>query len=66
VPFIGAEGEGNDRTMEGNERRRWSTMMVVEATVLGGDRLRSDDGVVLRPFQEWKGEGHREAAARAS
>jgi hypothetical protein len=41
--------------------------MVVVAVVSGGDRPRSDKGgVVLRPFQEWKGEGHREAAARVS
>jgi hypothetical protein len=41
--------------------------MVVEVGFLGGDRSRSDEGgVVLRPFQEWKGEGHREVAARAS
>jgi hypothetical protein len=44
VPFIGAEGkrdgrtvEGNGRTVEGNGQRRWSAMMVVEAAVLGGD-----------------------------
>jgi hypothetical protein len=36
VPFIGAEGEGSDRAVEGNGRRRWSAMMVVEAAVLGG------------------------------
>jgi hypothetical protein len=42
VPFIGAEGEGSDRTVEGNGRRRWSAMMVVEAAVSGGDRPRSD------------------------
>jgi hypothetical protein len=39
--------------------------MVVEAAVSGGDRPGSDGGrgeVVLRPFQERKGEGHREVA----
>jgi hypothetical protein len=56
VPFIGAEGEGSDRTVEGNGWRWWSAMMVVEAAILGRDRWRSDEGGVLRPFQEWKGE----------
>jgi hypothetical protein len=37
VPFIGAEGEGIDRTVEGNARRQWRAMMVVEAAVLGGE-----------------------------
>jgi hypothetical protein len=31
VPFIGAEGEGGDQPVEGNGRRWWSVMMVVEA-----------------------------------
>jgi hypothetical protein len=44
VPFIGAEGERDGRTVEGNGRRRWSAMMVVEAAVSGGDRLGSDEG----------------------
>jgi hypothetical protein len=44
VPFIGAEGEGGDRTVEGNDRRRWSAMMVVEAAVSRGDRPGSDEG----------------------
>jgi hypothetical protein len=38
VPFIGAEGKRDGRTVEGNDRRWWSAMMVVEAAVLGGDR----------------------------
>jgi hypothetical protein len=58
VPFIGAEGKRDGRTVEGNDRRWWSAMMVVEAAVLGGDRPGSDGrGVVLRPFQKRKGEG---------
>jgi hypothetical protein len=44
VPFIGAEGEGGDQTVEGNGHRRWSVMMVVEAVVSGGDWLGSDEG----------------------
>jgi hypothetical protein len=44
VPFIGAEGEQDSRTVEGNDRRRWSAMMVVEAAVSGGDLLGSDGG----------------------
>jgi hypothetical protein len=36
VPFIAAEGEGSDRAVEGNGRRRWSAMMVVEAAISGG------------------------------
>jgi hypothetical protein len=61
VPFIGAKGERDGRTMEGNGRRRWSAMMVVEAAVLGGDRPGTNGGgVVLGPF--WKRKGRREAA----
>jgi hypothetical protein len=44
VPFIGAEGEGGDRTVEGNGRWWWSTMMVVEAAVSGGGRPGNDEG----------------------
>jgi hypothetical protein len=44
VPFICAEGERDGRTVEGNGRRRWSAMMVVEAAVSGGDRSGSDEG----------------------
>jgi hypothetical protein len=33
--------------VEGNGRRRWSAMMVVEAAVSGGDWPGSDEGVVL-------------------
>jgi hypothetical protein len=36
VPFIGAEGERDGRTVEGNDRWRWSTMMVVEVAISGG------------------------------
>jgi hypothetical protein len=34
VPFIGAEGNESYRTVEGNDRRWWSTMMVVEVGFL--------------------------------
>jgi hypothetical protein len=44
VPFIGAEGEQDGQTVEGNGRRRWSAMMVVEVAVLGGDRPGSGGG----------------------
>jgi hypothetical protein len=45
VPFIGAEGERDGRTVEGNDRQWWSAMMVVEVAVSGGDRPGSDGGV---------------------
>jgi hypothetical protein len=37
-PFIGSEGERGGRASEGNGRRRWGTIMVVEATISRGDR----------------------------
>jgi hypothetical protein len=53
---------------EGNRRRWWCTMMVVEAAISGGDWPGRWWGVMrgpLRVFQERNG-GHREAArARA-
>jgi hypothetical protein len=39
-PFIGLEDERGGRATEGNGRRRWCSIMVVEATVSGGDRPR--------------------------
>jgi hypothetical protein len=36
--FIGLEGERGGRASEGNERRWWCTIMVVEAFVSIGDR----------------------------
>jgi hypothetical protein len=39
-PFIGLEGERGGRVIEGNGRQWWYAMMVVEATVSGGDRPR--------------------------
>jgi hypothetical protein len=44
VPFIGAEVEWDGRTVDGNGRRRWSAMMVVETAVSRGDRPGSDEG----------------------
>jgi hypothetical protein len=44
VPFIGAEGEQDGRTVEGNDRGRWSAMMVMEVAISGGDRSGSDGG----------------------
>jgi hypothetical protein len=65
APLVGLEGERGRQTMEGNGRRWWCAMMVVEVAVLGGDRLGWWWGVmrgggVLRPFWEQKG-GRREA-----
>jgi hypothetical protein len=37
-PFIGLEGERGGWVTEGNRRRRWSAMMMVEAVISGGDR----------------------------
>jgi hypothetical protein len=37
-PFIGLEEGRGGRAMEGNGRRRWCAMMVVETVVSGGDR----------------------------
>jgi hypothetical protein len=57
-PFIGLEGEWGGRVTEGNGRRWWCAMMVVEAAVLGGDRLGRWWGVmmgVLQPFREKEG-----------
>jgi hypothetical protein len=42
VPFINADWEGGDQTVEGNDRRWWSAMMVVEAAVSGADRSGGD------------------------
>jgi hypothetical protein len=40
--------------------------MVMKVAILEGDRPRSDEGGGgLQPFWEWKGEGRREAVARA-
>jgi hypothetical protein len=36
-PFIGSEGEQGGQASEGNWRWRWCTVMVVEATISGGD-----------------------------
>jgi hypothetical protein len=55
VPFIGAERERDGRTVEGNNRRWWSTMMVVEAAVSGGDRSRSDGGCGAPAISEAEG-----------
>jgi hypothetical protein len=58
-PFIGLEGEQGGRAMEGNGRRQWCAIMVVEAAVLGGDRLGRwgvmRGGGVLQSFWERKG-----------
>jgi hypothetical protein len=58
VPFISAEGERDGRTVEGNDRRQWSAMMVVEAAVSRGDCLGSGAPAI----SEAEGEGHRHAA----
>jgi hypothetical protein len=42
VSFIGVEGERGDRMMEGNCRRQWSVMMVVEAVISRADRSGGD------------------------
>jgi hypothetical protein len=38
VPFYRVGRECGSRVMEGNRRRRWCSIMVVEAAVLGRDR----------------------------
>jgi hypothetical protein len=64
VPLIGAEGERDGRTVEGNDRHRWSVMMVVEATVSGGDRPGSDGGSGALAISEAEGGGASEGGTR--
>jgi hypothetical protein len=61
VPFIGAEGERDGRTVEGNDRRQWSAMMVVEAAVSRGDWLGSGAPAI----SEAEGGGAPACGARA-
>jgi hypothetical protein len=57
VPFIGAEGGGSNRTVEGNDGWRWSAMIVMEAAVSGGDRPRRDEGGATRAILGVEGGG---------
>jgi hypothetical protein len=65
APFYRVGG-GAGRPGVGEERwRRYYGIMMMKAAVSEGDQAGSDEGGVLRPLWERKGEGHREAAAHA-